>query len=1360
MSNESCSKYIKENFYPTGIVFSTEKAKKIIGKNNLTPSEFLRPFGIFPKAEFSLGTFFISIQNFRLDFYDSDKFGRPSSEQCYQTIETVISDQSINPEMPVYNLKDRKQNYKIPDNVTNKLNNFSFPWFNEYANTIAELNRFNEYELYQQPLCFIYFCSIDDPINIVKPQMNDREKIPPLLFERIYDSDMPVVIIILNDKSPDSPTISDAQKTQCIETFRQNFKNNYLLYWELNDLNTETSQNQNDKSLIYYSGDIWSKYAHRTELKDRQNQNANQKDDNSKNKNIKGRLLNLSARKKFHQMIYDFFNKYVVKELEKKLTHIDRYITENKKGLKNTIMGFLKGDTQNQGRWNNHFRMYMLSSTEFQEYLIATIFFYFRNYEQAKEICGFFMEDVKKKSIRHYNSAFELQKMCSFMSSSSSKESSFEPFDQHVNNKDFMQACRSLFFGIKAYEQKLNINKLPNILTQACRVLSGLSNYTDSQHLTSIVPIIYEQTSIYYLMMNPMKKRKFFITILQAAQRYLKEVKMKCFVKYAFCDFLFLKEFLDSNNDDSYLLTKDYLADCLGNLSQKLLFFQGSLVFYQRYIESCIYYSNEENEKRVNKIMDNLNKLFRAIISVEEGTKNGIILGDYNVNDIIVPEIDNTSLLVIEEQDYSINSSDNMNFFANPANWNHFDKYDYVPVKKIFLCLTPPDIMALKNLDNIVQNKQNFSNFFSKRKFHINAKNKIYVRFLITNPLPFDLNLTDMKLIVDFISDKKDGSSSNERLSIPETNSATMSGDLLENTNSNSNSPEYECENKKINLLKFSSQKIELYLQVFKEGKINIKGVEFKIGDCALVKHSFNKKNKTKLYRHAKDRRKSSSVGHSSRRKLSTSSQNSSSSRGSSRNSYQPHINYKEDIICDIVDNNHDINIVFPLGKEIQLYKDQFFLMPIKIINNSDIKIKRFCFYFNDGIHNYGPSNTNKNNQNDDLNGCCYLNEIIYKEIEIDNDKTDGKNEKTIYVPLLPKKKGDIFLKILFKFEEDKTYIDNEVQRFLVKIKVKDSFNFIFKESINQFLPTMTQFQLNSICTIKNNCLLENFTLSPNIYLNDTFEIHNNINDWQKTINKDYIVLYNKFIFNKKIGAQDDNDNLDINNNDNEYVIKKKHEKLNKKIEELEKTVNFDENNYDGILIDPLQSHIKKKICNLLAKNNLIFNWSATEKKTNKEIKGFYIHKPNLRIPTINVKFLTQLLTSSITLKYSMNKIDNNNTIATLIMTMNKNIFKEINDIRCFDVYINQNYSEKFNWIGFKKYSFQNNNNNIINNSDQNKNINNNESNEVSLEFNCLFKEKGEYDLNQVGMVIYSNIPRQKEKYIQKILSPIIVNID
>ena len=693
-----------------------------------------------------------------------------------------------------------------------------------------------------------------------------------------------------------------------------------------------------------------------------------------------------------------------------------------------------------------------------------------------------------------------------------------------------------------------------------------------------------------------------------------------------------------------------------------------------------------------------------------------------------------------------------MNFFANPANWSNFDKYGYVPIKKIFLCLTPPDIMALKNLDNIVLNKQNFSNFFSKRKFHINVKNKIYVRFQITNPIPFDLNITNMKLIIDFISEKKE----KDNILTPEKNNLSQTRDESNHPLEAPNIIEYECENKNICLVKFSSQKIELYVQAFKEGKINIKGVEFNMGGCAIVKHYFNKKNKSKLYKNLKNRRKSSvSTANTSRRKMSTSSQNSASSRGSSRNSYQLHINYKEDIICDIVDNNHDINIIFPLGKEIQLYKDQFFLMPIKIINNSDIKIKRFCFYFNDGIHNYGSSNINKINQNDDLNGCCFLNEIIYKEIEIDSDRTNSNNEKIIYVPLLPRKRGDIFLKILFKFEEDKTYIDNEVQRFLVKIKVKDSFNFIFKESINQLLPSMTQFQLNSICTLKNNCLLDKFALSPHIYLNETFEIHNNVNNWQKTINKDYIVLYNKFIFNKIINEEKYNDNLDININDSEYIVKKKHEKLNKKIMDLEKNIQFEDHNFGGLLKDQIQSHIKKKLCSLLAKNNLIFNWCAIEKKTNNEVKGIYIHKPNLKVPHINVKFLAQLLTNSATLKHRINKIDENNTFCSLNMSIDKNIFKQINDIKSFDIYINQNYSEKIYWIGLKKYSFPN-------NEEINKdldNINSSDNNIISLEFNCLLKEKGEYDINQFCMVIYSNIPRQQEKYIHKILSPIIVKI-
>ena len=106
---------------------------------------------------------------------------------------------------------------------------------------------------------------------------------PPLLYEKIYDSDMPVVIIIVNDKSPDVPLISEAQKTQYIENFRHEFKNHYLLYWELNDINGDANQNTNDMSLNYYKDDIWSKYAHRTEIKIIDKTKLNNNNENNKN---------------------------------------------------------------------------------------------------------------------------------------------------------------------------------------------------------------------------------------------------------------------------------------------------------------------------------------------------------------------------------------------------------------------------------------------------------------------------------------------------------------------------------------------------------------------------------------------------------------------------------------------------------------------------------------------------------------------------------------------------------------------------------------------------------------------------------------------------------------------------------------------------------------------------------------------------------------------------------------------------------------------------------------------------------------------------------------------------------------------
>ena len=52
------------------------------------------------------------------------------------------------------------------------------------------------------------------------------------------------------------------------------------------------------------------------------------------------------------------------------------------------------------------------------------------------------------------------------------------------------------------------------------------------------------------------------------------------------------------------MLIKEYLTNSLGNLSQKLFFYQGSLVFYQRFFENIVFYSKAENEERSSRAMD------------------------------------------------------------------------------------------------------------------------------------------------------------------------------------------------------------------------------------------------------------------------------------------------------------------------------------------------------------------------------------------------------------------------------------------------------------------------------------------------------------------------------------------------------------------------------------------------------------------------------------------------------------------------------------------------------------------------------------------------------------------------------------
>ena len=1344
MNIDSFVHFIKENFSPNGIVYSTEKAKNIISKNNLSPAEFLRPFGFFPKITFNTEFSSFVISDFHLDFYDSEFFKKIPEPEYSIIIDRVLSSEKYLPKIQEINFNNinEKSNIKLTDRIIDKLNEFSFPWFNAYMKTINELIKFNEFELFQQPLCCIYICSIDDPPDIIKPKLTDKERIPTLIYERIYTPDMPTLIIIINDKLQEKK-ITVEEKNEYINGFKNLYKNYYLLYWELNDI-TNNNTNDLDESLIkYYSGDIWSKYEHIIEKYyynyDKENQNQN----NDTN-NTKGKYISIYSRKRFHQTINDFFIKYAISNIELKMKSIERNVLEAKNSLfKNTLFNFFKQEQFQTISINKAFQIYDLTNNEFLEYFYATICFYFKDYRQAREVSSMFMNDIKKKSSGHYNAAFELNKLSQFLYSHYNKQNSleldelykeedaFETFSNYIKNENYFEACRALFTGMKIHEQKLTLLQLTSVLSDVISFIPGLPSKEDSFCVNYIYPLINEQISIYFAILDRMKKRKFLFFLFQAALRYKKESSYSQFlIKYALHDFLLMSDFLNKNNKNSFLMTKYFIIEQMENLFKEKNNEQGVAISYLKNIINYINLLDRKKKLYEVNIKNKYENLIKILLSLKSNLKDEKILFENDfLNQLPFPEIDNSSILIIEEQDIIINNIYKSENKIN-SNWRYFDKYDYIPYNKKFLCLTPPDINALINLDNIIQNKQNISNIFAKRRFQINLNKKIYVNFIISNPLPFDLNITKIKLICDFKSEKE--------IQIVFENEKTCDTSDKIPLNEDKES-QIICEEKNFILNKNESSCVQLYVQGNKIGRIIIKGVELILENCINIKHYFNKKNKNILYSHIRKAKKNKSsdlkLGNSPvkegkrERKDSISSQNSNKSRGSN-NSYVIQHKYKEAITCDIKDNNNDINISFPYGTNLKLYKYELFFMPIKITNNSNITIKHFCFYLFD--------------DSKDIEQSCLMNELIFKEIEISNNKENKNNEKIIYVPLMPKKEGKIFIKILFKFEEERTMIEYEIQRFIINLDVIDSFSLDIKEIVHKQISDSIQADLDVFFRLNNNnnnCSpLEKLIINQKISFSNIYEQENisKVINYKNNIDVNNEALYQRFSIKKKLEK----------NYNKENKIHKSNEQKNKRTKDYLQNIKFDFlDEYDFINYDMTQSHIKHYFSKLLLKDFLLFNWSAKEKNSKRNINGIFIYKPKLIFSLSLNNSLTNFIKNLISIKHTVTKMKSV-TICTIDVSIDNNYYSQLENVKGIEIFINNDTHnfEKIKWLGLQKYKLSK--------------INDNYEKENEIHFSCLISEKGIYDINQISILAHFYFSRNEKKIFNKILSPIIVKVD
>ena len=349
---EYFTKWIQENFIPCGIVYTTDKSKEILKKNNLTGSEFMRPFGDLKNIPFEvkINDNNYTLNDFRLDFFDYEDFKENEVNLDYYLNNCLNNKKNC----PQFSLEKSFNN--ISD-IKNQMNYYAFNYFNEMEKIILEHCYFCESELYQQPLCSVYILSINDDIETINKL---KQNYPILLIDTYYDQIISTFVLILNDKSDNKTFLTDNNEIQKnIDMIKKLFMKEEVIYFEING-NIEKNLENND---------LFCKYLHKIE------ENGKYFSEDNFNISNKGILLTNEEINILKNNINIFFQKTFrekILELIKKL--IDNTQKEHKYYIFTSKVKLVHC---------TYFSTKKFLQPERDLYLLCVLLFYFRDYKNA-----------------------------------------------------------------------------------------------------------------------------------------------------------------------------------------------------------------------------------------------------------------------------------------------------------------------------------------------------------------------------------------------------------------------------------------------------------------------------------------------------------------------------------------------------------------------------------------------------------------------------------------------------------------------------------------------------------------------------------------------------------------------------------------------------------------------------------------------------------------------------------------------------------------------------------------------------------------------------------------------------------------
>ena len=1209
--------WLTETFKPCIIVYSSNLAKESIKKNNLTPADFLRPLGDFtgkkietPFIEKDKILFF----NLQIDFYDNDKFNSIQKTETQNYINIMFKENAMKWDFSsVLINRSRESVLKI----FSKFKYYSSFWIRNYENTLFECLSFSEYELYQQPLINIFICSSLDEPSIIINILNKKDNIPELISKQIYESPQENLIIILNDLSDDNYNkLTLEQKEENISKFKNKYSDFSIINWNINE-----KENSEDKREIV--SNLYKKYFHKLDIYNLNNDFYRKKD------NIYGLYITEENIDKYKQNFYEYFNFFIKNKLPMRMKEYTDII-QNSYGIKSFLTGFPFISKSEDISFYPNTNIYRFTDKEKAYYNLGLIYFYFHDYANAFECFKALIGILKEKSVKHKERIKELCTICKFIISYN--ENKFNFVDEMIAEGSLEQIIRNELIIIKMFENNESLypmieNILHFIIATKQKFIKEYKkeNINKSLCFNYLYPLLYEKIAIYYISNNYF--RKFQIFMIYAAESYnslsndMKIYSLNCFS--------YLLNILDKI-DSSFLKMKLFFNNKLSETCKLINNWNLHFKFSKNCLELLTYKSEQNNkeieEKFLNIYLHSLDYL--NDINLIEGN-------DSNVNTLEIPFVDNTSLFLLEQNDYRIKLfSEELKILynkekeKNPLTWLEFNKYSEKLVENYYVYLIDNDLLCIKMLYDLANRKLGEIVNIKNRKLKGNINQKLYVNINIKNPLMINLDISSIKLNCDFYPSKKD------------SNLNSIQSHLLLSEES-------------IILNSLENKDILLTVESKIPGQMIINGIDFIFFKKCKIFHLFSKKIKKRLYEH-RPKYSLKFIDDDETYKNLKSKTDSYENFYIEKRRRVSSMFKKRKLEYEIKNFDEDLYISFPKGDIIDVYLYQLVLFPISITNNSNnIKIKRTSIFI----------------KNSDNTKIKHFFKYVTKKIYINRQH----NNEIFIIPFIPLKLGEAFIKIIIKFEDEIRVKPIEIKRAIIKINIKDSISFELKEIYFNY---NINFDIKTNLRIINSEKLNKLEIDEPIFNNNNFmivntnkeltkedEIHIKYsfqkleNQKEKFINKNEI-RYNFDFINQELLK----DNININSNT--HIV----EKLNKFL-----------NKFNHIIFFPLKVS------------------EDTNSNSNKIIYGLFPYNIKLEPPYPTKDIIRELLFNSTKVKTDKYNI-NNKSLIIINLSINKNTLFSFKDIIYkYEIFVNEENPE-VTWIGGKKYIIMNNQNEDENN--------------------------------------------------------------